>query len=211
MARLAVFLIACFFVLSSADASPITWQFEGTVENSGVAEIPIGTPVLFDWTFDPALLIDSCAGAGGPPGIYNGQSATMHLDTTVGMRSYQAAAGFLVSNGVSFFGCGLPQPDMELRLHTWSGPNLPSAALFANPASGGFPGLFWSDPSLGGKFPTSPPEQVFLSMGGLFLENSSGQPVGFSGSLQAVPEPATLALLGSGAGVAVWIVRRRRR
>jgi hypothetical protein len=58
-------------------ATPITWDFEGEIFFSGVSDLPVGTPVSIEWSFDDEQ--PNACPAGDPGGLYRGMSATVVL------------------------------------------------------------------------------------------------------------------------------------
>ena len=192
------------FATAPVMASPITWSFAGSTTGTGIAEIPVGSHIAVDWTFDPSTP-SGCA-AGDPNGAYFGQSATVTIDSTGGSLVYHAASGFVLVDTNEATGCS-PLPahpgTVEARLYDWSGPDLPGLPLYTLPMP--FPGgLFWSQAPSDGAFPGARPATV--SWQGPFF---GGQAIPVNATLEAVPEPAALGLVLS--GLAIIAARRPRR
>jgi hypothetical protein len=117
--------LAILAASSQAFATPVTWTFAGTVGVQGPpqVEIPDGTPVRVDWTFDPGTMTNYCH-PGQDSGWYEPQSATVTIYGTTGPLTYHAAGGFLVSGSIQPLACASNTSYsnyMELRLFWWSG------------------------------------------------------------------------------------------
>ena len=188
-------------------ASPMTWSFAGSTTGGGLADIPVGSPVSVNWTFDPSAP-NGCA-PGDPTGFYTGQSSTVTIGSTIGPLVYQSAGILLVDTNL-LLGCvaqGGNSGTVEARLPFWSGPDLPGGPLDTTLVFPG--GLFWSQAPGNGAFPTVQPPFVVLQ--GPYFNTASAPHVGVQANLAAVPvpEPATAGLLAC--GLSVLAIRRRRR
>ena len=194
---LSVILIGVFSI--EAGASPITWGFQGAVNSSNVADIPVGTPVNLTWSFNSAQP-DACAGIGTPgQGIYFGQTVTLDI----GGLTY-VTTGIFTNHTNVLHGCGGSLlSGTELRLTHWSGPNLPGLTLIpsfgccASPAISGIPA------SADGSLPSTPPSSLFVQ-GPLFI---GGGTFGIASTVQTAPEPSTIVLVGT---ALVTMLRKRR-
>jgi hypothetical protein len=184
-------------------ASLITWEFRGFTSASGIVipEVPVGSPVILDWTFDPNEPNECAPGSG--VGQFNHQSATLQLGSY-----FYTATGFLDAWGHGISGCAASFPgQMELRFTNWRGPNFEDdglVLLFSD-----FPfsaGLYWSNPE-GPVIPTTPPSTA-LWEGPLFLV-PPGRDAVFRAEVISTPEPTTIALVAG--GLLIGCRRRRRR
>jgi len=179
-----------------ARGSTISWGYQGAVNSSNIADIPVGTPVNMTWSFDSAQP-DACAGTGTPgQGIYFGQTVTLAM----GGLTYVSTGIFTNNTNVSQ-GCGGGLVGTELRLIQWSGPNLPGLSLIpffpccTSPAIVGIPA------TADGSLPSTQPASLFVQ-GPLF-----GGGVGVTSTVQTAPEPSTIALVGT----ALLAMLRKRR
>lgn len=198
MRRLSAF-IACLTLASAvpARATPISWQFQGLTSSVGIPDIPVGTPVQLTWSFDSAEP-DTC---GFGSGVYQHQNVALQI----GSLAYQAS-GFLIANQNLSVGCSGATSEMELRLASWTGPDISTgvlAGLLPYP-----PGLFWTNPVLNGALPGAPPPSAYLE-GPIFIGRDGLQAV--SANVYAVPEPSTIVLVLSGAAAVGLLAFRRRR
>jgi hypothetical protein len=196
-------------VAAPVAASPVTWSFAGQAFDTGIPEIPGGTPVTADWTFDPSAP-NGCP-AGDPTGFYPGQSATVTINSTIGPLVYHAAGGVLLVDTNLVVGCG-PQSfspgTVEARIFSWSGPDLNDMHLFLGSLP--FPGgLFWDQAFSNGAAPAVQPHTVLLQGPFFFGASVSPSILTVEAGLQAVPEPATVGLVAC--GLSVLAIRRRRR
>jgi PEP-CTERM motif len=177
------------FAVARAEATPLSWEYQGTVtQDFGLSEFPVGTPVTFDWAADTAAP-NVCAAMDPAVGIYNGQMLT----ETIGGLTYHIGGILTIGTNVSRGCVGAFDPNsLELRLITWAGPGtsdggpvIPSFGCCTTPA---LVGVGISTPN----YPLAPPPFGFFQ--GPFFESGAG----VSGVVQAVPEPTSMALLGSG-------------
>jgi hypothetical protein len=180
-----------------ARGSTISWGYQGAVNSSNIADIPVGTPVNMTWSFDTAQP-DVCAGIGTPgQGIYFGQTVTL----AIGQLTYVASGIFTNHTNVSQ-GCGgLLLGGTELRLIQWSGPNLPGLLLnpffpcCASPSIAGIPA------TADGSLPSTQPASLFVQ-GPHFIAGAF-----VTSTVQTAPEPSTIALVGT----ALLAMLRKRR
>lgn len=195
----------------AASSTPVTWVYEGNVHASSYfPTIADGTVLRMSWTFDSAQQ-DLCNSPG--QGTFLGQTALVELGT------YQYhVAGVLDTNAHFFSGCGagLYTGENELRFPQWSGPGLPNADGTTSPLWFSFgvapPGFFFGGNYLG-DFPSTPPPGGYFD-GPLFFGPNAFSPAGWTLTpmhfvqVGPVPEPGTIALLGTGSAL---LLRRRHR
>jgi hypothetical protein len=179
-------------------ATPITWDFEGEIFFSGVSDLPVGTPVSIEWSFDDEQ--PNACPAGDPGGLYRGMSATVVL----GDFTY-TTSGFFVPGRLPS-ACTGAWPDRELRLPDWSGPLVLPSGTRLVPSSPFPPGLFWMEDSPGNSLPTAPPDEARLIVSNWFPPHGPVEIV--EAEMHAVPEPGSLALVATGC---VGACLRRRR
>lgn len=197
--RCTVFFALFLALAARANASPVTWQFQGFVSSNGIIpEIPDNSLMTVTWSFDSAE--PNMCGPNAQTGTYAGQ----HVDFLVGSYLY-SAVGFFQSGQPITLGCSTP-PHVwgnELRLTLWTGPSFPTAVFLGSAAF--FPGIFWGE-DLNGALPKNPPA-ISMTDGPVF-QTESGI-LALRTTLHPVPEPATLSLILAGfAGV--WRARGRR-
>jgi hypothetical protein len=217
-------LVVLLGSVAPASAEPIRWHVDATVSGllpspgpSGIVgiDIPSGTPWTADLTIDPTNI---CPSSSSPPppdvGTYLGSADIFFLGYEypggVGLESNSAGPCAPLPGGPSLFTlvrflcCGAP----PIQLDPHGTPVIfPSGGIFGDAFDmfppfaatlGGLPvvvpGITYDVSMLGAHFGL-PPSEVGLDFS--------------SAELTAVPEPATLAMLGT--GVLGLLVRRRRR
>jgi hypothetical protein len=158
-----------------AEGTPITFDFAGEITISDLIDLPVGTPVTVSWSFDDAEP-NGCGDRGF--GFYRNQSAVI----TLGDWTY-TATGYFYTGRITA-GCDtVGWTDRELRLFSWTGPDLPHARLYPGSGSSA-PGLFWMDPVWSSSLPTSPPD--LASFGGPIFQQD-GLPAGLRADVHPVP------------------------
>jgi hypothetical protein len=200
-----VFATALVVLLGASrdtSATPITWTYAGFTHGVGLEGIPAGTPVQVRWTFEPDQL-NECASTNW--GFFRNQD----VQVDIGPYSYVANDGVLFENTRTTNGCsGATLPDMELRLASWTGPNVQGGVLASIGGPFNFPGLFWSAAPQHGAFPEQPTS--LLLQGPQFLSTGPGPiSVVIQANVNAVPEPSTLLMVTSGLALAYRRFRRR--
>jgi hypothetical protein len=183
-----------FLVLAlatAAEATPLTWGFQGSVIASQVAAFPLGTPVDIAWTADPAAP-NACASSDPQVGMYFGQTLT----ETIGGTAY-SIGGILTVGTTLARGCSGPaDTSVQLNLVAWSGPGAFEGALVTSWVCCSAPAMVWNNGLPTSAFPTLPPSSALLQgpsfAGGRAAVASSVR------AIQAVPEPTTLTLIGLG-------------
>jgi hypothetical protein len=190
-----------FFVLAlttAAEATPLTWDFQGSVTFSQVAAFPLGTPVDVVWTADPAAP-NACAGTDPQVGIYFGQSLT----ETIGGAAY-SIGGILTVGTTLARGCsGSADTGVQLNLVSWNGPGAIEGPLVPSWACCTGPAMLWNNGAPTGAFPLLPPPSALIQ--GPYFAGGQAAVASTVRALEVVPEPATLILVGLG-GV---MLRRR--
>ena len=177
-------------------ATPLNWEYRGIVTFAvGQSDFPVGTPVTFNWFADPAAP-NACAATDPAVGIYFNQ----HVTQLIGAATYDITGILTVGTNVARGCFGPADSSAELRLVSWSGPNLSDGTLLIPffPCCTG-PALGWTLP--GGAYPLLAPRGFFFQ-GPFFL--GGGQVAGIA---EVVPEPVTLSLVTLGA----LLVRKRRK
>jgi hypothetical protein len=203
--RLPLFLtlLLCTFVPRAVSASPLTWAFSGVVDKvtgSGWTAIDIGA--LFTWTvtFDP--LTPNQASCPPGSGLYSGAITGSTL--SIGAYSWTGGAGSIEANAPQGT-CGDFNTGVSFREFNWSGDAPDGTRLpFEVVAT-----LFYLLPS-DGSVPTLPPPSARVQVNSPFA--AAGGPSALTEVSEVpvpVPEPATMALVGS--GLAMMLGRRLRR
>lgn len=207
--------VALFCQPREAHASTITWQYNlsvhGTVVTGPFQEIaiPLGTRLTIQVTFDTTTPTTFCTG-NSRVYLLGGNNAV-----TIDFLGYRySASGGIEINGTGLGGCGAgfgsgvrlyfggtaQQIDPSGTEIPWS--PTPNGTLY-------LPGLPPSD-WLGEAWPATLPPQGGTYSGGFFFGTSNTRLTIDSGSLQAVPEPTTGALVGIGALVVALRTKQRR-
>jgi hypothetical protein len=189
----------CVFALLTAvrpvSASIITWEYRAVTVVTGPTdfappEVPAGSPVVFDWSFDTAE--PNACGANNVSGLFYNQ----HVRLQIGNEVYTpfTGAGFLIADSLFTTGCGYYAPgNMELRAQ-WRGPNFAAYGLDGS----AFSCVCFFTPGAPPTEPSTPPTS--LGMDGPIYYGADGQHLfRFSAfEFTPVPEPTTLSLLGLG-------------
>jgi hypothetical protein len=205
-------------VSSPASADPITWKAANEVSNvnDGMNIWPglePGTPWELSVTFDPdstpTVLAPGC-------NVYSAGPATFKL----GDFSYTSSGGEIYTNaGLPEVGCfaGLPEGEAGLIQFLWGSWTEEPGAWPLNDAFGILLAGYYDLNVKDGTLPTVP---VFDPNGGIFgdlkfrsmFQQFDGGPVHFQLVEQptAVPEPATMTMLGAGLLTLIAAKRRRR-
>lgn len=201
-----------------ASADPITWKAAGelTYVNDGRNIWPgldPGTPWELTVTFDPnsafTVIHPGC-------NVYNSGAATFEL----GDFSYGRSSGEIYTNaGLPAFGCHgfLPEGNVGLIQFWFGGSWTEEPGSWSLNAAGGPMVVGYYDRNVkDGTLPTIPVGGNGGMFGGLyqfgFLQEFGGGAVNFQLVEQptAVPEPATLTLMGAGLAALIAAKRRRR-
>lgn len=208
-----------FLALSlPASADPITWKAAGelTYVNDGRNIWPgldPGTPWELTVTFDPH----------SPPSVlhpgcneYDSGAATFEL----GGFSYTRSSGNIYTNaGLLDFGCigSLPEGEVGLIQFWFPGDWIEEPGSWSlNGAGGPMVAGYYDQNVKDGTLPTVPAFHSIGMFGGLyqfgFLQEFGSGPVHFQLVEQptAVPEPATMTLMGAGLAALIAAKRRRR-
>lgn len=191
------------FAPQVASASPLTWAFSGVVDKvtgSGWTAIDIGAPFSWTVTFDPATPNQ----AGCPPGSGEYSGAITGSTLNIGQYSWTGGSGAIEANAPAG-NCGNFNTGVSFREFNWSGDAPAGTRLpFEVVAT-----LFYLLPS-DGSIPTIPPPSARVQVNSPFA--SAGGPSALTEVTEVplpVPEPATMALVGS--GLAMMLGRRLRR
>jgi len=181
-------------LVDRVEASPVTWQWAGPVNGytgaspSPLAEVvPLGTRVDVFLTFDPDV-----SNSYNPPLSCLWGTGTASL-RVLGRTYTNQAFVWLDGHGFGGFDCGGGGNEVVVPAWGFGGPALADGwvPLSSQPPRY-FPGLAWPlDLSF------TQPASVFSQLMFFQLPGQVG-PTRFTVNLQAVPEPATLSLLGVG-------------
>lgn len=187
MARVLSFVVLVLLCATpTAQAGILTWRFSGFVEDSILADVPVGTPISFDVRIDTAAA-DSCPEDGS--GFFQGPGSDMQ----VGSHRYTSDwTSFEVNNPLG--NCIAMPGASTLRLLLFDGGGFSSASI-------GFP--FWA---AGDVLPEAPPPgaSTYFFMG----RHGFSSDVSGSVAFVLVPEPQVLTL--AALGLLGALLHRRR-
>jgi hypothetical protein len=191
-------LVSVLGIAAPAAATPVTWAFDGSVVASQVGAFPVGSDVALNWVAD-ASAPNACASADPSVGIYFGQSLT----ETLGGMTY-SISGILTVGTTLARGCsGAADTGVQLNLTGWSGPNALEGPLVTSWMCCSVPAMIWDNALATGAYPVLPPVSAVFQ--GPYFAGGRAAVSASVRALQAVPEPATLALVLAGA----MLLRRR--
>jgi hypothetical protein len=203
-------VVMCLWSVPKVDAEPIEVRFLGTLTsvNPLVARaLGVGDPMVIDLKWETSA-VDRC----GPSdsGIYSMIGGSMF----VGGRLWTTEGGIIESDAGGG-NCGFTQlgTGIEFKLSGWQ-TSEPSCTLLDPDCVGGVPyplgilinlgnmapPVVWGWQSIGGAMPGLPREGQRAGYG--------SRAFSATGTLQAMPEPASWVLVGTGV---VWLARRRWR
>jgi len=202
-------LIVLALIPTLADASPVLWQYSGTVETTAGSStvIPVGATVELDWLFDPGAASESA-----PQDCLYATASSVTFRILGG--SFTAPATYTWLNGFGFGPgvCGLPGANTGVEVvvpGTWIGSTLAGDSVIAlgSHLQGGFSGFITS--YSGTVLPVNPPLAIELFSPEFWFSavGFGNQSETFTASLKPVPEPAPLLLAAIAIGLAA--VRRR--
>jgi hypothetical protein len=183
---------------TTAEATPLSWNFQGSVVDSGVGAFPVGTSVAVTWNADPATA-NACAATDPAVGIFFGQSLT----ETVGNMTY-SITGILTVGTTLARGCfGAADNSVRLNLISWSGPGAIEGPVVPMWLCCNVPAMTWPNTVATNAYPLLSPSTATLQ--GPYFGNAGTGVVAALDAVQAVPEPATIALVVVGG----MLLRRR--
>jgi hypothetical protein len=211
-----IILVAALLCVTRAEAGPITWHWSGPVTGYVGCQpgfdcgLTLDTVVPLGTTVDVFLSLD--------PVVPTYPNSSLPCLWGYASASLQVLGRTYTSNGYVWdeahgFGPGVCVPGynfVEVVVPSWGfgGPALPDGWI---PFTGlnFLPGLWW-----GGDLTSVPPTHIASQLP-IFYRPREAAPQRFTANLQvvpdlqAVPEPSTLLLLGTGLAAAAW--RRRRQ